>query len=142
MADSFEGLPPPDPDRYPEDKGNRLHTYDDLAVSMEEVQRNFERYGLLDDQVRFLKGWFRDTLSEAPIAALAVARLDGDMYESTMDSLVHLYPKLSVGGYLIVDDYGAFRVCRQAVHDYRKAHGIDDEIRKVDWSGVFWQRTK
>lgn len=142
VADSFEGVPPPDPDRYPEDSGDRLHTYEELAVSMEEVRGNFERYGLLDDQVGFLKGWFRDTLPEAPFTTLAVARLDGDMYESTMDALTHLYPKLSVGGYLIVDDYGAFRSCRQAVHDYRDAHDIDDKIRRIDWGGVFWQRAE
>ncbi len=105
------------------------------------MKSNFERYGLLDEQVRFLEGWFRDTLPVAPLSRLSVVRLDGDMYESTMDALVNLYPKLSVGGYLIVDDYGALRGCRQAVHDYRHAHGIHEEIRPIDWSGVFWQRS-
>ncbi len=142
VADSFEGLPPPDPERYPQDKGDGLYTLEELAVSLEQVKSNFERYGLLDEQVRFLEGWFRDTLPEAPIERLAVFRLDGDMYESTMDALVYLYPKLSVGGYLIVDDYGALPRCRQAVHDYREAHGIHEEIRPIDWSGVFWQRAE
>ncbi|MCA1704493.1 MAG: TylF/MycF family methyltransferase [Actinobacteria bacterium] len=141
VADSFEGVPPPDPETYPQDKDNPLHTYETLAVSIEQVQANFERYGLLDGQVHFLEGWFRDTLPEAPIETLAVVRLDGDMYESTMDALVNLYPKLSVGGYLIVDDYGAIPTCRQAVHDYRETHGITDEIQPIDWSGVFWQRS-
>ncbi|MBA3371162.1 MAG: class I SAM-dependent methyltransferase [Thermoleophilaceae bacterium] len=142
VADSFEGLPPPDPGIYPSDKGNRLHTSDQLAVSLEQVKSNFERYGLLDERVHFLKGWFRDTLPEAPIEKLAVVRLDGDMYESTMDALVNLYPKLSVGGYLIVDDYGVLLPCRQAVHDYREAHGISEGIRPIDWTGVFWQRAR
>lgn len=141
VADSFEGLPPPDPERNRQDKGSRLHTREELAVSLDQVKSNFERYGLLDEQVRFLKGWFRDTLPDAPIERLAVVRLDGDMYESTMDALVNLYPKLSVGGYLIVDDYGAVTACRQAVHDYREAHGVHDEIRSIDWTGVFWQRS-
>lgn len=141
VADSFEGLPPPDPDQYKQDKGSRLHTREELAVSLEQVKANFERYGLLDEQVCFLKGWFRDTLPEAPIERLAVVRLDGDMYESTMDGLVNLYPRLSAGGYLIVDDYGAVGACRQAVHDYREAHAIHDEIRSIDWTGVFWQRS-
>ena len=100
----------------------------------------FDRYGLLDDQVRFLKGWFRDTLPTAEIGPLAVLRLDGDLYESTMDALVHLYPTLSVGGYLIVDDYGVIPACRQAIHDYRDAHGITEEVKHVDWSAVYWQR--
>jgi O-methyltransferase len=141
VADSFEGLPRPDPERYPQDDRDPLYTLDELAVPLDQVKANFERYGLLDEQVRFLKGWFRDTLPVAPIPALAVVRLDGDMYESTMDALVNLYPKLSVGGYLIVDDYGALRSCRQAVHDYREAHGIHEEIRPIDWSGIFWQRS-
>lgn len=141
VADSFEGLPPPDPERYPQDRGDRLHTFEQLAVSQEQVRANFERYGLLDDQVGFLEGWFRDTLPEAPMESLAVVRLDGDMYESTMDALVNLYPKLSVGGYLIVDDYGAVPTCRQAVHDYREAHGVHEELRPIDWTGVFWQRS-
>ena len=109
-------------------------------VELEEVQANFQKYGLLDDQVVFLKGWFKDTLPHAPIAKLAVMRLDGDMYESTMDALVHLYAKLSLGGYVIVDDYGAVTGCRQAVEDFRVAQNIRDELHSIDWTGVYWQR--
>jgi hypothetical protein len=141
VVDSFEGMPAPDPENYPHD-ARFEHFAHQLAVSLEEVKDNFDRYGLLDGQVRFLKGWFRDTLPTAPIDKLAVVRLDGDWYESTMDGLENLYPKLSVGGYLIVDDYGCVPACRQAVLDYREAHGITDEIRSVDWTGVFWQRTE
>ncbi len=148
VADSFEGLPPPDPEKYPQDKtdliqaDSALHTYEELAVSLEQVQSNFARYGLLDSQVEFLSGWFRDTLPEAPIERLALVRLDGDMYESTMDALVNLYPKLSIGGYLIVDDYGALPTCRQAVHDYRETHGVREKIEAIDWSGAFWRRAE
>ncbi len=105
VADSFEGLPPPNPEEYPADAGLNFHEVDELAVSREEVERNFERFGLLDDQVRFLKGWFKDTLPGAPIEQLAILRLDADLYESTMDALVPLYPKVASGGYVIVDDY-------------------------------------
>jgi hypothetical protein len=141
VADSFEGLPPPNADRYPHDAGLNLNNIPEQAVSLEQVQSHFERYDLLDERVQFLKGWFRDTLPRAPIDRLAVARLDGDLYESTMDALTNLYPKLSVGGYLIVDDYGAILACREAVHDYRTTHGITDEILPIDWTGVYWQRT-
>lgn len=141
VADSFEGLPRPDPVKYPADRGDLHHLWTHLAVSLDEVKSNFEKYSLLDDQVRFLKGWFRDTLPVAPISQLAVLRLDGDMYESTIDALNNLYPKLSVGGYVIVDDYGYIESCRQAVHDYRSAHGIDDEIRWIDSDGVYWRRS-
>src|SRR6266446_863938 len=97
VADSFEGLPPPNTGKYPYDAGDTLHEARELVVSLEQVKANFERYGLLDGQVRFLKGWFCDTLPGAPIERLAVLRLDGDMYQSTMDALVNLYPKLSEG---------------------------------------------
>ena len=141
VADSFEGLPPPNAEKYPFDEGSRFHTAEYLAVSLEQVKANFDRYGLLDQQVRFLKGWFRDTLPEAPIHRLAVVRLDGDMYESTMDGLVNLYPKLSVGGYLIVDDYGIAPSCYHAVNDFRRKHQISDRIIQIDGWGVYWQRS-
>ena len=73
--------------------------------------------------MQFLPGWFRDTLPGAPIERLAVMRLDRDMYESTMDALTALYPKLSPGGYAIVDDYGEIASCDAAVHDYLDAQG-------------------
>jgi O-methyltransferase len=139
VADSFNGLPPPDPEKYPADAGDPHHTIKLLAVSLYEVKCNFAKYGLLDEQVRFLPGWFSNTLPVAPIKELAVIRLDGDMYESTMDAVVALYPKLSRGGYLIVDDY-ELPGCKQAIDDYRKANGISDAIRSVDGSAVYWQR--
>jgi O-methyltransferase len=141
-ADSFRGLPRPDAERYPADWWIRLWTEPELAVPLEEVQANFARYGLLDDRVRFLAGWFRDTLPRAPIDRLAVLRLDGDMYESTMDALSSLYPKLSVGGYLIVDDFGASGPCKQAVEEFRARHGIGEDLVWIDWSGVFWKRRR
>ena len=142
VADSFEGLPAPDPKRYPADFGSVFHLFADLSVTLDQVKANFDRYGLLDDQVRFLKGWFRDTLPTAPVERLALARLDGDMYESTIDSLESLYPKLSVGGYLIVDDYGDIPACRQAVHDYRRANSITEAIVPIDSTGIYWQRAR
>lgn len=140
VADSFEGLPPPDP-RYPADAGDRHYTIDQLAIDLETVQANFDRYGLRDDQVRFLKGWFKDTLPTAGIGQLAVVRLDGDMYGSTMDGLVNLYPKLQVGGFLIVDDY-ALAPARQAVADFRNSNGIDEPIEMIDEIGAFWRRVR
>ncbi|MFH1754031.1 MAG: TylF/MycF/NovP-related O-methyltransferase, partial [Candidatus Omnitrophota bacterium] len=140
VSDSFEGLPEPDTERYPDDAGDTLHSSKELAISLESVKANFESYGLLDDQVRFLKGWFKDTLPVAPIKRLAVMRLDGDMYGSTIDALNSLYPKLSAGGYVIVDDYGAMETCRKAVGDYRQLHNIKDEIKEVDWTGAYWRK--
>ena len=140
-ADSFEGLPAPDTEKFPQDQGLNLEQYKELAVSIEQVRANFERYGLLDEQVKFLKGWFRDTLPTAPLGPLAVMRLDGDLYESTQDALNNLYPKLSIGGYVIIDDYQV-PACRSAVQDFRTASGISDAIVPIDWAGVCWRRTR
>ena len=87
LADSFEGLARPDAERYPKEFEVDLSTFDELAVGVEVVKANFERYGLLDEQVRFLAGWFADTLPDAPVTTLALIRLDGDYYESTMTAL-------------------------------------------------------
>ncbi len=140
VADSFQGLPKPDPDRFPADEGDKHWTWPQLAVSLEDVQANFARYGLLDGRVRFLAGWFRDTLPQAPVQRLAVLRVDADMYESTMEVLTSLYPKLSAGGYVIIDDYGDVPGCRMAVDDFRTSNGITQDLRAIDGAGVFWQR--
>jgi len=140
VADSFEGLPAPEPDKYPQDTGDTLHQYDVLAVSEDDVRRNFERYNLLDDRVVFIKGFFADTLAAAPIDQLSILRLDGDMYGSTIEVLEALYHKLSAGGYCIVDDYG-LSTCQQAITDFRSAQNITDPIITIDKFGVYWRKT-
>ncbi|MFF2041412.1 alpha/beta fold hydrolase [Kitasatospora sp. NPDC058170] len=141
-ADSFRGMPEVGAEGHPGDAELETHLLNDvMGVPLEQVRSNFEAYGLLDDQVRFLPGWFKDTLPKAPIRSLALMRLDGDLYESTMDALTNLYPKLSVGGFVIVDDY-LITVCQEAVHDFRRSHGIDDEIKDIDGYGAYWRRTR
>jgi len=139
LADSFQGLPPPS-GNFEADIGDKCHRWPELAVSLDDVKHNFERYGLLDDQVEFLPGWFNDTLPSAPVDTLAVLRCDGDMYESTIVTLESLYPKVSPGGYVIVDDYGALPQCKAAVDDFRAQHRINDRMESVDWTGVYWRR--
>ncbi|ATZ61046.2 MAG: TylF/MycF family methyltransferase [Methanosarcinales archaeon Met12] len=141
VADSFEGLPKPDAVKCPSDKGDSHYKFQFLSVSKEEVEKNFEKYGLLDKQVVFLKGWFKDTLPTAPIEKLSILRLDGDMYESTMDALNNLYPKLSQGGFCIIDDYGCLKNCKEAVDDYRAKNQINDEIKVIDWTGIYWVKS-
>lgn len=113
---------------------------DTRGTGLDDVKSNFARYGLLDEQVVFLKGFFADTLPTAPIQALAVLRLDGDTYESTKDALSALYPKLSVGGYCIIDDYNAIPDCRCAVDEYREQQAIGDEVKAVDKIAIYWQK--
>jgi hypothetical protein len=149
VADSFEGLPEPDPDRFPLEArvqaGSVIQkAYHNLAVGLEEVERNFAAYRLLDGQVRFLKGWFKDTLPNAPIGTLSLMRIDSDFYESTRDSLGFLYDKLSIGGFVIIDDYGedSWTYCRRAVDEFRSERGIDDRLIPVDSKCSYWKRTR
>jgi O-methyltransferase len=136
VADSFEGCPKP---RDEAERGDRHWLNNFIAVDLETVQENFRRYGLLDDQVCFLRGWFSDTLPNAPIERLAVLRIDGDMYSSTMDVLRAMYHRVSPGGYVIIDDYFTIDICRKAVDDFRAEHGIDSAIQPVDSCRAFWQ---
>jgi len=138
VADSFAGLPPPDATSFPADAGDQHHTVAQLRVSRADVADNFRRFGLLDDRVVFLEGWFKDTLPDAPINRLAVLRLDGDMYESTMHALDALYHKVSYGGFVIVDDY-CLPPCAQAIHDFRARYAITSPILPIDGMGTYWR---
>lgn len=137
VADSFAGLPPVD---------RRKETFawkaGDMAVSLETVRNNFARYGLLDDQVIFLKGFFSDTLPTAPIRQLAILRVDADLYDSTVDVLGSLYSALSPGGYAIFDDYQNLPDCRRAIDEFRMKHEINEEICGIDERAVFWRKEK
>ena len=139
VADSFRGLPRPDGTAYPADAGDKHHEQAFLAVSRQQVEENFRRYGLLDSQVVFMEGWFKDTLPHLASLQLGLIRLDGDMYESTMDALRYLYPKLSAAGFCIIDDYNLPN-CRRAVNDYRQEHGITEPICGIDGWGSFWRK--
>ncbi|TPK22358.1 macrocin O-methyltransferase [Mesorhizobium sp. B2-5-9] len=139
VADSFEGLPPP---RLPQDAGLDLSKiiYPELAVDDETVRENFRVYGLESEAVVFVKGWFKDTLPLLQTREIALLRLDGDLYESTMDSLDALYEKVSPGGIVIIDDY-AIEQCRLAVADYFARTSRDlPQMHKVDWTGVWFRK--
>lgn len=135
VADSFEGLPAP----KSKDDGWDLSQVGYLKVSLDKVKANFARFNLLDEQVEFLEGWFSDTLPRARIESIAVLRLDGDMYSSTMEALRNLYHKVSKGGYVIIDDYSSWPSCRRAVTEFLREHSIEPDIRQIDWTGVYWK---
>jgi O-methyltransferase len=137
LADSFEGMPV---QRKEDEVDPALAGRSYIAVSLDTVQENFRRFGVLDDRVKFVKGWFADTLPTAPIQRIAVLRLDGDYYSSTMDALTHLYDKVSHRGFIIIDDYFSFQSCRQAIHDYCKEKSIDPEIVPIDKSAVYFRK--
>jgi O-methyltransferase len=141
LADSFEGMP------VLKDKGDLAHEKTDpdlswfryLAVSREDVENNFRRFDLFDDGVKFIKGWFSETLPTAPIEQIAILRLDGDHYSSTMDALNALYHKVSKGGFVIIDDYVAYAGCKAAVTEFRAKRGITSELTKIDEWAVYWR---
>jgi O-methyltransferase len=137
VADSFKGVPPPNPVSYPADAGDPHHTHEQLAISREAVEENFHKYGLLDERVVFLEGWFKDTLPAAPVERLSVLRLDGDMYESTIQPLEALYHKVSRGGSVIVDDY-FLKPCAAAVDEFRSREGIGSPLLPIDGLAVWW----
>jgi len=140
LADSFDGLPP---STHEHDLKINLDksVFPELAVSLDEVKANFETYGLLTDDIHFLKGWFKDSLQETPSDQLALLRLDGDLYESTMDALVALYDRVAPGGIVIIDDWGVLPACRRAVEDFFAARGETvPEITEMDWSGVWFAK--
>jgi hypothetical protein len=141
VADSFQGVPKPSQE---EDAGLDLSAerYPMLAIDLETVRDLFQRYGLLDDRVRFLAGWFKDTLPTAPIEKLALLRLDGDLFESTRDALEALYDRVSPGGFILIDDYGCLPQCRLAVTAFRERRAIAEPIQEVDWTGAFWRKQR
>jgi O-methyltransferase len=124
--DSFEGIPmraDMELEKYPED-GSWAEAWEGkLNCSLQEVKSNFERFGLLDDNVRFEKGLFKDILPNSPIGSIAVLRIDADLYLSTLQALEFLYPKLSPGGYVVFDDW-KFEPVRSAIGHFREKHGI------------------
>jgi hypothetical protein len=139
VADSFEGLPQPDRAAFPEDAAVWMAA-GWLVASRADVEENFRRYGLLDERVRFLQGWFRDTLPDAPIERLSILRLDGDFYESTFVALESLYDKVSPGGFILVDDYLSWANCRLAVDDFRSDRGITEPLTFTDGHEAWWRK--
>lgn len=143
LFDSFEGLP----DAKPIDGPTAVHwstqvrDYDNCRAEQAWAVQAMERVGQSDFEI--VKGWFEDTV---PIWAkqqrpIAVLRLDGDWYESTMLCLEHLWPLVTPGGMVIVDDYYIWDGCSRAVHDFlsrlqaperieRSAHGVAYLVRR------------
>jgi len=141
LADSFEGLPPP---THEVDRAWQLDWSEErqpwLACGLDAVQDNFRTYGLLDDRVRWLPGWFSDTLQTAPVERIAILRADADLYQSTREILEALYDRVSPGGFVVIDDYGTIEACRRAVDEFREERGVNEPIRRIDWTGVYWRR--
>jgi hypothetical protein len=146
LCDSFAGLPPGNKNLHKDDVGWSGLTY--LSVSDEEVVRHIQEFNTMDSRVVIVKGFFNESIPALQQKvlipqqrAIAILRLDGDMYESTMDVLYHLYSAVSVGGFVIVDDWDGFPA-KDACLDFFQVHQIQPEIVPVDRWSVYFQKTK
>lgn len=134
-ADSFAGIP-----RNTQFRHDPVDEWQDRwEASLDDVRGAVRRYGLLDDRVEFLAGYFADTLPGLRKRRLALIRLDSDSHDSVLTSLEYLYPLLSPGGIVIVDDWHLIG-CRFAVNTYRERHGITDEVLTEAGNG-YWVKT-
>ena len=135
-ADSFAGIP-----RNVRAQNDPVDLWKDRWVaSLREVQQNVARFGLLDDRIEFLPGFFADTLKHLAGRKFALVRLDSDSYDSVETSLQHLYPLVPPGGVVIIDDWH-LAGCRQAVVDYRARHGVRDEIHEYE-ANAYWTKQR
>jgi O-methyltransferase len=139
-CDSFQGMPKPNEKDLSISEVSDFSDRNFLAATVEEVAANFRKFDLLDDNVKFVKGWFNETLPSVPIDSIAVLRMDGDLYQSTMDALANLYDKVSPSGFIIVDDYRSWEGCRQAVDEFREERAIVDKIINIDAHAIFWRK--
>lgn len=163
-ADSFQGLPPP----VESDQQNVLveanqERMDNVVsgivgkggafrTSKEALMENLKKNKVYEPDhpaagttVHILEGWFIDTLPSADIKSISFLRLDGDLYVSTIQPLEILWDKLSVGGFIYVDDYGSFQGCRNAVNEFRKKRNITTPMVQIEerddkFEAVWWQK--
>jgi O-methyltransferase len=132
LFDTFEGLPPPTLDDPEYDKA--VGWTGKCRGSLDQVQGLFRDLGVFDRAV-FVKGLFQATLPTYDIPPIALLHLDGDWYESTKVCLDHLWDRLSPGGVLQIDDYGAWEGCRKAVDEFIHLRGIKAELKVIDYTG-------
>jgi len=143
--DSFEGIPwcSDKDDIQPGMSGKPKFTKGESSGisshSMEGVISNLEIWGC-GDNYELVKGWFKDTIPNNKIEKIAVLRLDGDLYESTMTPLKYLYSKLSIGGYLIIDDW-ELGGCRKAFYEFFSENS-PELIYQKDSHPAYFKKTK
>jgi hypothetical protein len=128
------------------------HTYEILNNNnVQRVMKDAQAVGLDMSRLRFVEGYFNDSLPALiraePALQFAVVRLDGDTFFSTYEAIEILYPHLSPDGFLIVDDYLDWKTCRAAIDTYRTVHGIKEPIVAVPHNsteivrGVYWRKS-
>lgn len=106
-----------------------------LKASINEVKQNIQKVGYDKDKIFFVKGKVEDTLPKNSPSIISLLRLDTDWYESTKHELIHLFPKLSKGGVIIIDDYDDWEGCRKAVEEYISKEKIPLLLVKIPNGG-------
>ncbi|MEA3079904.1 MAG: O-methyltransferase [Sphingomonadales bacterium] len=144
--DSFEGLPPAE-----EIDGARALAwqsdttspcyFDNCSASRDEFVATISRTGMLHERVHIHIGFFDKTLASANVPGIAVLRLDGDWYDSTMTCLEHLFDKVLPGGIVLIDDYYAWEGCSRAIHDFLSARSATEQIRTASEQLAFLTKT-
>ncbi len=102
---------------------------------LDDVRRAMRDTGYAPDKVLFIKGKVEETLPGQAPKQIAILRLDTDWYESTYHELIHLYPRLSDGGVLIIDAYGHWEGARRAVDDFIQEQNLRLLLNRIDYSG-------
>lgn len=145
IADTFRAAPPgkttgemPVPGLPPLPAGGS--GFPDLQGDLNTVRDGFDRFGLLDERVRFLPGPFDQTLPEAPVEKISLLLLGDSVREDAGVVLDALYDRLAVGGFVFIDRYSAPE-CKEAVDEFRARRGITEPMERVDWAAVVWRKT-
>ena len=112
------------------------------ALSLETVQQNIWKTGYPKENILFIKGKVEETLPKNIPDKIALLRLDTDGYESTYHELVHLYPRLSVNGVLMIDDYGHWQGAKDAVDQYFREKKMNLLFHRIDYTGRIAIRTQ
>ena len=136
-CDSFVGLPPPD---WKQDEGDQHHLIRELRVSERTVEENI-RYFPIEGNIELVPGFFKETMPmlKEKLSDISILRVDGDMYGSTMEVLENLYDKVSIGGFVIADDY-ALPGGKLAIDEFRENYGIKNPLIKVNDTIYYWQK--
>jgi O-methyltransferase len=137
LFDTFAGMSEPDPSdgaaaHRKWKQQQRVDHNEWCFASEEEVRRNIATSGIAEDRIRTVVGKVEDTIPAAAPESIALLRLDTDWYESTRHELEHLFPRLSPGAVLIIDDYGHWEGARKAVDEYFEGQPV--LLQRIDYT--------
>ncbi len=140
LFDSFKGLPPPDERDGEGEKKGYFEEWNKGDIA--KVKKIFEILGLGLENVKIFPGWFEETLPRAPVKRIAILHIDADWYKSVKTALEAFYDKVVPGGFVVLDDYGYWKGCTQALQDFFSDHGIEPgTITEMGQSGAYFQKT-